>query len=866
MEPLRADDPRQVGHYALLGRLGGGGMGQVFLGRSRGGRPVAVKVIRSEFADDAEFRRRFSIEVEAARRVGGFYTAQVVDADPDANPPWLVTAYVAGPSLHTAVTADGPLPEAALRVLGAGLAEGLTAVHGCGLVHRDLKPANVIMADDGPRLIDFGISRALDATTATVSGAVIGTPAFMAPEQVLGRDIGPAADVFALGAVLVFAATGRGPFGTGGAHTLMFRVVNDEPDLTDVPKSLTDLISACLAKDPTARPTLTELLDTLPPPDLTAPPEPSPTASEPHEPPSAAPPDAAALGAAPQADAAPVDFVAAGGGAGDGSVRWAGVARALRVGEAVSAAEARWEAVVGVAEAVVAADPGRAEEHLRGLGWPVGRAAALLVAAETAGADRARRLAAEAEGLAATVRVEDELLEPLADRFIAVDPERALRLLDRAGPRPVDVPVAALRARALAAAAVRAATADRARADVLMRQAVSAAVAIPVDPAYAPARPSQLAEVAATAHAADPARAGYLADLAEQAALRARRPERDRALLWTAVALAPADPVRAEQVIGRISDPDVRVDAWRTILAAAEDGTDPRPLLDAAERCLAHADPSGARRRRDAAARPPAPGHLRDIAVGAARCAPDRAESLAARITEPHTRCKAFTEMAAEVAAADPARAARWLDAAYQAAFAAPPQHAGDALIDVAEAAATAAPDIARHAAHLIAAHPHEPAGTPAWKLARRAAVIVPADPDRALHLVDLAAVGRPMDDFDRAYVFKALAAVATARAGTGPDWTVPVLHRALSAAPSAAWSELFVAADGTVAPDRAALDLLLRDHHGPGRDHLLLLAALASAADDPERAEHLARWITDAPLRDAVFAALAEAFAERAR
>ncbi|GAA4095761.1 serine/threonine-protein kinase [Actinomadura miaoliensis] len=261
MMPLQPGDPRQVGPYRLERRLGGGGMGQVFLGRSPGGRPVAVKVVRPELAGDAAFRRRFAMEGEAARRVGGFYTAQVVDADPHADPPWLVTAFVPGPSLLQAVQEDGPLPARTLGVLGAGLAEGLAAIHRAGLVHRDLKPGNIILAADGPRVIDFGIVRALDA--AHTSTAVLGTPGFMSPEQARGLDVGPPSDVFALGSVLTFAATGSGPFGTGSAEAIVYRIVHQEPDLTGLPAHLAGLVRACLAKDPEQRPRLAQILDSL---------------------------------------------------------------------------------------------------------------------------------------------------------------------------------------------------------------------------------------------------------------------------------------------------------------------------------------------------------------------------------------------------------------------------------------------------------------------------------------------------------------------------------------------------------------------------------------------------------------------------
>jgi hypothetical protein len=238
-------------------------MGQVFLSRSPSGRLVAVKVVRPELADDAGFRSRFAAEVRAARKVGGFYTAQVVDADTTAEQPWLATAYIPGPSLHQAVAEHGSLPAASVAVLGAGLAEGLAAVHTQGLVHRDLKPANVILAADGPRLIDFGIARALDATSYTQTRAVLGTPAFMSPEQAVGDSADRSSDVFSLGCVLAFAATGRSPFGTGPPHALTYRIVHADPDLSGLSAPLADLVERCLAKDPAARPGVDVILAEL---------------------------------------------------------------------------------------------------------------------------------------------------------------------------------------------------------------------------------------------------------------------------------------------------------------------------------------------------------------------------------------------------------------------------------------------------------------------------------------------------------------------------------------------------------------------------------------------------------------------------
>ncbi|MGW4705304.1 serine/threonine-protein kinase [Streptomyces sp. NPDC004285] len=251
-----------IGRYVIEHKLGEGGMGTVYLARSRGGRAVAVKVARPELASDPAFRARFRAEVAAARRVGGFHTAQVVDADPEAEAPWLATAYVPGPTLSALVTAEGPLGEARLRALGAALAEALEAIHACGLVHRDLKPGNIVMAPDGPRVLDFGIARALESTRLTATGSAFGTPGYLAPEQALGEEVTGAADVFALGAVLVAAAGGR-PFGDGTPMGLMYRSVHEAPDLGAVPEALRGIVGRCLAKDPAERPTPDALMDEL---------------------------------------------------------------------------------------------------------------------------------------------------------------------------------------------------------------------------------------------------------------------------------------------------------------------------------------------------------------------------------------------------------------------------------------------------------------------------------------------------------------------------------------------------------------------------------------------------------------------------
>jgi serine/threonine protein kinase len=259
MDPLRPGDPARVGDYVLSARLGAGGMGEVFFGRSPAGRPVAVKLVHPVYAADGEFRRRFKLEVAAARRVGGFHTAPVVAADPDAERPWMVTAYVAGPSLAEALAKHGPLPAATLRRLGAGLAEALQAIHKEGLIHRDLKPSNILLAADGPRVIDFGIARAVDGSGAT---ALAGTPGFMSPEVLTGRALTPACDVFALGLILAHAAGVR-PFGEGPADAVNYRIVHQDPDLTGLDRDLAALVHRCLAKDPAGRPAPAALIGVL---------------------------------------------------------------------------------------------------------------------------------------------------------------------------------------------------------------------------------------------------------------------------------------------------------------------------------------------------------------------------------------------------------------------------------------------------------------------------------------------------------------------------------------------------------------------------------------------------------------------------
>ncbi|GAA0708573.1 serine/threonine-protein kinase [Streptomyces sp. SID4956] len=256
-----AERPEFAGHYRLERPLGSGGMGVVHLARSTSGLKLAVKVVHAEYAKDPEFRGRFRQEVAAARRVSGAFTASVVDADPEAELPWMATLYIPGPTLADEVKRNGPLGSSQLRRLMAGLAEALRDIHRVGVVHRDLKPSNVLLSEDGPKVIDFGISRPKDSELRTETGKLIGTPPFMAPEQFRRpREVGPAADIFALGSVLVHAATGRGPFDSDSPYVVAYQVVHDEPDLTGVPDELSDLVRRCLAKEPEERPTPDELM------------------------------------------------------------------------------------------------------------------------------------------------------------------------------------------------------------------------------------------------------------------------------------------------------------------------------------------------------------------------------------------------------------------------------------------------------------------------------------------------------------------------------------------------------------------------------------------------------------------------------
>ncbi|MEU6574708.1 protein kinase [Streptomyces sp. NPDC046805] len=259
MMRLRREDPRVVGSFRLHRRLGAGGMGVVYLGSDRKGQRVALKVIRPDLAEDQEFRSRFAREVSAARRIRGGCTARLVAADLDADRPWFATQYVPGPALHDKVADEGPLSAAEAAAIGAALSEGLVAVHEAGVVHRDLKPSNILLSPKGPRIIDFGIAWATGASTLTHVGTAVGSPGFLAPEQVRGAAVTPATDVFSLGATLAYASTGDSPFGHGSSEVMLYRVVHEEPQLYGVPDALAPLVRACLAKDPEDRPSTLQL-------------------------------------------------------------------------------------------------------------------------------------------------------------------------------------------------------------------------------------------------------------------------------------------------------------------------------------------------------------------------------------------------------------------------------------------------------------------------------------------------------------------------------------------------------------------------------------------------------------------------------
>ncbi|WP_238696900.1 serine/threonine-protein kinase [Streptomyces sp. E5N298] len=609
MEDLRPEDPRRIGAYRLLRRLGGGGMGQVFLGRSRGGRAVAVKVVRPDLADQREFRRRFGREVEAARRVGGFYTAHVLDADPEADPPWLATAYIPGPSLQQAITDQGPLPETSLGQLAAGLAEGLAAVHACGMVHRDLKPGNVLLAEDGPRLIDFGIARAADDTLLTGTGEVIGTPGFMAPEYLMGDRAGPPSDVFALGAVLAYAATGRPPFGGGAAQAVNYRAVHEEPDLSQLPAAYARLVADCLAKDAARRPGVEEIIDRVPAWDADAPTWLPPRVATMID--EARPPDSAGTAVAffsgPDIPV-PRGWSDAGIRAREQARAEAESARARRrlsrllraaetVGRGITDPGTRSRALARVAAATAPVDA----EHGRSLA----RLALRSAAEASEGLDRIRALADVAKTLAAT---DEHHAREAAEGGLAL--ANGVRGLFRG----------AERREALAAAAPGLAAVDPARAE---------SVATTVGEG------ETLAEVAEVMAVRDPGRAERIAGGLEP----------DQADdVWRAVAraMAPKDPRRAERVARRLTGRWADLDRYvLNDIAQALAATDPEDAVRiACEGVVVHPDTLA-----------------RTVVEAAASAGPARAERLVRAIPDASLRDSALQVLIEETAVADPDRA-----------------------------------------------------------------------------------------------------------------------------------------------------------------------------------------------------------------
>ncbi|MFE7620133.1 protein kinase [Streptomyces sp. NPDC057496] len=604
MEGLQAGDPRTVGPYRLLKRLGEGGMGQVFLGRSRGGRLVAVKVVRAELAADPQFRRRFAREVEAARQVGGFYTAQVVDADPLADAPWLVTAYIPGPSLREAVRHHGRFPALALERLAAGLAEGLAAVHACKMVHRDLKPGNVLLAADGPRLIDFGIARAADETQLTRTGLMIGTPGFMAPEHVVRNEAGPPADVFALGGVLVYAATGAGPFGEGAPHAVNYRSVHEDPDLTGLPASLLPLVADCLAKDPGDRPTVSEILDRVPVPDDSGPSWlPAPVITM------IADRDVATVTGSGSAvrEAGPGSGSGSGSGSGDPGVGPGGGSGSVgrdagsggRDGERDSGPDRNTGPDRDAAEARRAERAGRearTREQERGRSR-----------------ERARKLLVRAEEVGRQISGTDELARTLAHLAAAVlpaDPNRGGRLAQEAEGYARALPDPLTRVRTLAGTAAELAGVDRVRAMSMAERAETTAREI----------------------------RGW----------RHRRTRRE-ALCVAAEGMAPCDPARAERMVREIVEEPM--------------GRDDAKLLASVARKMAAVAPDRAERIAVGMASTEHARYFEPVLAAVAGAlavrAPDRAERIARGLSGAGGRAAALLSLARESVLADPARAER---------------------------------------------------------------------------------------------------------------------------------------------------------------------------------------------------------------
>ncbi|MEU6449686.1 serine/threonine-protein kinase [Streptomyces sp. NPDC046979] len=762
MEDLRAGDPREVGPYRLLKRLGGGGMGQVYLGHSRGGRLVAVKVVRAEYAADPEFCRRFAREVEAARRVGGFYTAHVVDADTDADPPWLASAYVPGPSLEAAVRRHGPLPEPALGLLVSGLAEGIVAVHEREMVHRDLKPGNVLLAADGPRLIDFGIAQAAQETRLTGAGLAIGTPGFMAPEYVVGGDAGPAADVFALGAVLAYAATGRAPFGTGAPHVVNYRAVHEEPDLTGVPAGLAGMAAQCLAKDPAARPTPAQILDKMPAANGMAQ--------------SWLPPDLATMVDERNHDARGV------GGGGQGPTTTAAKGGREPVPTAREWALERRERQRQRAE-------GRHPRLLAG--------AELVAARITEAGAQARALAQVAAGRLPGDTQHGTALVVEAFRAAEGAPDVVARAQALAEVAAALAPVDAQRSKAAAQRALDMATEVKGfRTKPTRMAALSAAAAAlaPTEPAQAeaiarglgsaPARVEALAKVAERMAMTDPHRAERIArelpaethpwlsasvldqvvkGMAAQDPQRAERVARDLpkpgrrkwALQELVTTLAPLDPRTAERVARSLSDENERTSALSQVFQRVLE-TD----LEAAERL--------ARTMVDEEERANA---LYAVAAELRDTDPERALAVARRIPE-DWRTLALADIAQSLAPEQPGRAEQLYQEAELLAAEVQDEEQG-LTVRLWIAAARGSADPERRRQGLL----EFPQGDYAWGLALLSSGLVRTRPAQALELLEeCERMARDLTADDRMPVLSSLVMVA---AELDPDWAARVALKA---------------------------------------------------------------------------------------
>ncbi len=383
MESLRRWDPEQIGGYTLIGRLGSGAMGQVYLGRSAAGRLVAIKTIKTELAEEPDFRTRFGQEVAAARRVSGAFTAAVIAADSEADVPWLATVYVPAPSLSGLVSGCGPLPVPAVRWLAAGCAEALESIHSAGLVHRDLKPSNVLVSPDGPRVIDFGVARAAERIQLTVTRGAVGTPAYMAPEQARDtRQATAASDVYALGATMLFAGTGHAPYHGETVIDVLVRLATEPPDISGLPAELADVVVSCLDREPLNRPTCASLLARLAPDLATADglgsaplPQPALALIEEYRQAPGSPPGANADGPGE----ATVGSFPRRGDAGTPSVWHPLAARHAPAREQGRPAAARWLAAAwrpGRQRVILAATAGVVAAGLVAGGWAIGNAAA----------------------------------------------------------------------------------------------------------------------------------------------------------------------------------------------------------------------------------------------------------------------------------------------------------------------------------------------------------------------------------------------------------------------------------------------------------------------------------------------------------